>query len=138
MTAKENKDEFDELFVEDRLDKKVVVDALKPYICFTSSGEIQYHKVYGNLSIPKKIVVQLLSNKVLVIKKIVEKEGVRRKELIETIGSKEHTFDGQLYGPLKGIVKSDKGVLVIPNYNIHKAKSILDGEEKDVQRKRTK
>jgi len=127
MTAKEAKDEFDELFVEDRLDKKIVVEALKPYIRFTPSGELQYPEAYGELTILKKIIVQLLSNKVLALRKIIENEGIQRKDLLDIIGCKAQTFDGQLYGHLKGVIKSDNGVLKIPNYNVYKAKKLLEG-----------
>lgn len=119
-------DPLDELFVEDRLDKKLIVEILKPYICFTPEGVIQYRDDYDNLTIAEKCIVQLLARKILCIKKIIPQEGLTRKELLGNIGCKEQTLDGQLYGKLKNVINSKDGIITIPNYNINKVKKLLE------------
>ena len=129
------KDQLDELIIDSdtTADTKILAEILGEYIRFTKTGEILFEKPFDKEKEWKKVILFLLSKKVITIKKLKKdaKEESSPTEISEKTFIANSTVRRSLKRELKNIVvKSGRGLYKIPNYNLRKCKSLI---KKDIE-----
>jgi hypothetical protein len=124
----DEKDVLDEIFVDKNvpMDKKILVEILKPFVTIDNEGIINYNEEYDKLKDSLKALIYLCSKKAKTEKGILEKDQ-------ESAGPKEISDNtGISIGSAKMVVIRDKKILtrvsggyIIPNYNLRKVKEII-------------
>lgn len=119
-------DVFDKLFVDESAwNKELVLEILEPYIKLTKEGSIIPLSEFHNLSNEKKLVLVVLSRKVLAAKNITA-EAVSPTEVQNITGLSVGSVNPTLTAlASKGILKNDAGKYSVPNYAIHKIREIF-------------
>jgi CRP-like cAMP-binding protein len=126
MTA-ENKDALDALFVQEAdISNEVLRDLLVNYVQFTSEGKIFTKPEFAGLPNKKKILVILLSRKVLKLKKINMDEETVGTEIMSSTGLTR----GSVYPALRELeaarlVTSKEGRYWIPSYAISNVRQLF-------------
>lgn len=127
------KDELDELFVDknEPVDKKILVEILKPFVTIDSEGVISFSQEFNKLKESKKVLVYLLCKKAMVLRGIKGiNEPSKQSEVMEKAMVSKSNAKNALFTLYKGIVKKDGEGYIIPNYNLLKTKSLLFDKDK--------
>jgi hypothetical protein len=124
-------DELDEIFVDrnEPINKKLLVEVLKPFVIIDSEGMINFSAEYEKLSGNNKILIYLCCKKAMVLKEIPNKQeatGITEasKEANVTIDIAKNAF----YKVFNKLLKKEGDGYIIPNYNLIKIKQIIMGE----------
>lgn len=126
MSGGNEKDVLDDLFVEEsNISNDVLKDLLIGYVQFSKEGKIFTKPEFSNLQNRKKVLIILLSKKVMKIKIGLEEETYG-KEIITSTGLTR----GSVYPLLREmegdrLVTSKDGKYWIPNYSIHNVKQLF-------------
>lgn len=125
----------------DPLDKFIVDEEKSPnlealansvdgYIRVSKQGTVLYDKKFYKLPKTKRIVLYLLSRKIISIKNLKPSfsENVESKDIGEEIGVEYEDVRKNLSGNLKGIVKNEEGKWFVPNYNLHKCEDMMKND----------
>ena len=122
-------DPLDELIVDEceALDKNLLASIVTGYVRITKTGEVLFDKSFYNLPQAKKVVLCLLSRKIIKIKNLIDnfEEGIRPAEISKLTGIKPKNVTGYLSNDLKGLTISSKGAHIIPNYNLYKCEELM-------------
>lgn len=120
-------DNFDDLFVneDDVFDKKLTKEILQRYVQFTKREEILTNESFNELKNKSKMLIIILSKKVLAYRKG-EQERVKPKEIEELTGI-PHGSIGHMLPELERsrLLRSEDGKYWIPNYAISLIKKFL-------------
>jgi len=141
----EKKDPLDELIVNENMpvDKTLLADVLKGELTITKDGQVSYSDRFSSYKQWKRVMLYLLSRKVMVIKKIggLTSEKASADELSKNALLPKSSIGRVLAENLRRIVISEKGKYHIPNYNLVRCKAILDGNQKvptQIKKKKSK
>lgn len=122
-------DALDKLIIdEDKSpDIELLAELIAKYLKFTKSGEIIFEKEFYKLKEWQKTLIYLLARKAISLKKLKDnfEEKISYKEISKLLGLKESSVRKYVHTELKGIVRTEKGGYLIPNYNLHKCKEVL-------------
>ena len=121
---------LDKLIVEtnaDDISLELLASTLQNFVKFTKQGEVIFDASFYKLPEWKKIVVYLLSRKVISIKKLVEPfdEAASPKEISEITGVSQKAVSRDLSIKLKPVTKNENSRYKIPNYSIHRCAEML-------------
>lgn len=137
------RDPLDDLIVNEKevVDKKVLKDILSNYVDIGSTGKFLPKTNYHNLTEANKLVVYLLVNKVRVMKNIAgqKEEAVSSKNISDESGINQKDIS-KYVGRLKGIVRKEKNLYFIPNYNLSRLDFLMEipTSKREVSRKSIK
>ncbi len=125
-----NEDPLDKLIVEkdaNNFSLDLLASTLQNFVKFTKEGEIIFDGTFYALPEWKKIIIYLLSRKVISIKKLIPEfeEGVAPKEISEIMGVASKSVSRDLATKLKTLVRNENSKYKIPNYNIQKSAEML-------------
>lgn len=125
-----SEDPLDKLIVEknaNEISLELLASVLHNFVRFTKQGEIIFDGAFYKLPEWKKIVVYLLSRKVISIKKLIEpfEEGVGSGEISELTGVPQKAVSRDLSTKLKTVTRNESGKYKIPNYNIHQCAELF-------------
>jgi len=123
-------DPLDKLIVEkdtNDFSLELLASTLQGFVRFTKEGEIIFESSFYPLPEWKKIVIYLLSRKVISIKKLITnyEEGAGPKDISEVIGATSKNISRDLATKLKSLVRNENSKYKIPNYNITKCAEML-------------
>jgi len=126
-------DPYDDLFIEEQEPKEAIANTIKKFVKFSKNGEIIYEEKYETLNGKQKVLLHILTSKVLAARKLREQEGFRVQEISKITGISVKSIEGYVYGQLKGFVQSDTGRIFIPNYRINEVIKNLNtkGDDSD-------
>jgi len=127
---KMSKDPLDKLIVDKEANEvslELLASILQSFVRFTKDGELLFEGEFYKLPGWKKIVIYLLSRKVISIKKLIEvfEEGAGSREISETIGVPQKSVSRELSTKLKTLARNENSKYQIPNYNLHKCSEML-------------
>jgi len=128
---KENngEDVLDEIFVDKNIpmDKKLLLEILRPFVTIDNEGVINFTENYENLNDNIKALIYLAAKKAKVSKGIIEKdkEAAGPKEISENAGIGEGSAKVAVSQTFKTLLSRVSGGYVIPNYNLRKVRDIL-------------
>ena len=129
----EEKDTLDEIFVDKNvpMDKKLLVDILKPFVTIDNEGVINFTEDYERLNDNVKALIYLVAKKAKVAKEIIEKnqEAAGPKEISENAGISEGSAKMAVSQRFKNILNRVSGGYIIPNYNLKKVLEIVSVRE---------
>src|SRR3989344_6002595 len=119
------KDELDEIFVDknESVDKKIVVDILKPLVTIDQEGVLSFTEGYESLDETKKALVYLVCKKAITLRGIngfIESSGPT--EISKGAHTSVKNVENALYIYHKNLVKKEGKGYVIPNHNLKKVK----------------
>ncbi len=120
-----SEDPLDKLIVEkdaDEISLEVLASMLQGFVRFTKEGEIIFDSLFHKQPEWKRIIIYLLSRKVISIKKLIKEfeECASSREIAELTGIAQTSVSRELSTKLKTVAKNETGKYKIPNYNIHK------------------
>jgi hypothetical protein len=121
-------EKFDNLFVEaDVLNEDILKEILSGKIKMTKEGEVIFEKEFEPT---KSILLYLLANKVLVIKKIKQEEAEGPKTIYTKTGVAEGTVKRYVRDlQKKNLLISNKGQYYVPNHALNKIKKMMEEDK---------
>jgi len=122
------KDELDEIFVDknEPVNKKEIVEILKPYVTIDNEGVINFKEEYEALEENKKALVYLVCKKAIILRGIESvTESAGPKEISEGAHINESSAKSAISRDFKRILKKEAKGYIIPNYHLKKIKEIL-------------
>lgn len=120
-------DDFDDLFVNESevFDTKLVKGILENFVNFTQNGDILLKRPFNELDVKKKLLIVLLSRKVLGFRKIAE-ESIGPKEVERLTGLPHSSVTMQLVNLVKNrLARSEKGKYWIPNHALSELEAMF-------------
>lgn len=120
-------DNFDDLFIDesDAFDTSLVKTILQKHIQFTSKGELLPLQSFSSMDGKKKLLLVLLSRKVLAYRKMAE-ERIGPKDIENITGLPHGTVTSALAALVKErLVRTEKGKYWIPNFALTELKKML-------------
>ena len=125
MTA-DNKDVLDTLFVQEAdISNEVLRDLLVNYVQFTSEGKIFTKPEFAELPNKKKILVILLSRKVLKLKINMDEETVGTEIMSSTGLTRGSVYPALRELEVARLVTSKDGKYWIPSYSISNVRQLF-------------
>ena len=123
-------DVLDELIISNKkeLDKELIANLLKNFIRITQDAEVSLEPDFFKLNNEKKVIVYLLSRKVMKFKDIIKTEGVGQHQISRDINIPVGSTKTVINRITKSLLKKDEGGYVIPNYNLNKIKELFKNE----------
>jgi len=126
-----DEDVLDELFVDrnEPIDKRLLVEILRDYVTIDKEGILNFSEKYENLVGHKKILLYICCKKAMVIKAINGiSEQTSQSEASEKAGTTLDVARNAIHRKYKKILVKEKEGYILPNYNLKKAKSLLEEE----------
>jgi hypothetical protein len=128
------RDVLDELIIDEDVEPNLnlLADLVKTYMKFSRTGDIIYEDNFRSNPEWKRVMLFLLGRKIIFIKKLGgKKEEPTLKEISEGAFSPTKNITRIFNRELKSIVKPiERGLYIIPNYNLLKCKNLLEGKSK--------
>jgi hypothetical protein len=121
-------DELDEIFVDknEPIDKKLIVEILKPYVVIDNDGEIRFLEQYDSIKDNKKALIYFVCKKAMMLKGIkTSPEPIGPTELSKGAHISESTAKHAIFRDYKKILKKEKLGYIIPNYQLNKIKELI-------------
>ena len=121
------KDLLDKLIVDEDENPNIelLVGLVSPYLRFDKkSGEIIFNEEFYKLKDWQKVLIYLLGRKVIFVKKLQKDfdEKITPKKISKILNIPQKSITRCACRELKGIIKSEKGKYLVPNYNLYKCK----------------
>ncbi len=129
MSEKINLDDF--IVREDELDESLLTEIIQPYLSrILPDGTSEYTSKFQKLSAARKLLVEILVQKIKLVKKVAdtESEEVLISELInkkDNLDASADSIKKAFNRELKNIVKKGQHGYYVPNYNLQKAKKFI-------------
>jgi phosphoenolpyruvate carboxylase len=123
-----NYDELDEIFVDKNVlvDKKLVVEILKPFVTIDNEGILDFTEEYEKLNENKRALVYFVAKKAMVIREIPEIiESVGPTELSKKAHISESSAKHAIFRDYKKILKKEKSGYIIPNHKLKQIKELI-------------
>jgi len=123
-----NYDELDEIFVDKNIpvDKKLVVEILKPFVTIDNEGTIDFTEEYEKLNENKRALVYFVSKKAMVLREVPEiVESIGPTELSRKAHISESSAKHAIFRDYKKILKKEKNGYIIPNHKLKQVKEII-------------
>jgi len=123
-----HKDELDEIFVDknEPVDKKLIVEILRPYVSIDEEGIIDFKEDYDNLNENQKALIYFVCKKAMILRGI---EGIKEPagptEVSKNAQISESSAKHAIFRDYKKLLKKEKGGYIIPNYKLKIVKELL-------------
>jgi len=120
-------DELDRLIIDEKkeLDKGLLVGILEDYIMVVNSGKVIPSSKFFGLNNKLKVIIYLLSRKVMAIKGIVNEEAAGPSTISQETGIPNGSVKTVLHRYGKIFLTAVNGKYKIPNYNINRIKEMV-------------
>ncbi|MFH1591970.1 MAG: hypothetical protein ABIB47_01235 [Candidatus Woesearchaeota archaeon] len=123
-------DVLDKLIIANKkeFDKELIANLLKDFIRITPDADVSLEPDFFKLNNERKVIVYLLSRKVMKIKDIIKTEGVGQHQISRDINIPVGSTKTVIKRIAKSLLKKDDSGYVIPNYNLNKIKELFKDE----------
>lgn len=122
-------DEFDNLIVSsnDVINKKIIADLLTHFVKISTDGEVLFENTFFSLDNKRKLLIYLLTRKVMKIKNIgsLEAEEAGPSEISNKTGIAFGSVTWTVRDMDNKFIKSINGKYYVPNYYIEKIKDLF-------------
>lgn len=123
-----NYDELDEIFVDKNteVDKRLIVDILKPFITIDHEGILDFTEEYEKLRDNKRALVYFVAKKAMILREIPGViESIGPTELSKKAHISESSAKHAIFRDYKKILKKEKRGYIVPNHKLKQIKEII-------------